>query len=100
MALAASATTVAETVDYAKQIKPILSARCYSCHGALKQKSKFRTDSVKSLTAGGDSESAVEPGKSDESLLIERIMEEGPGRMPPPGDREALSADQIRLIKA
>ncbi|AGA27039.1 DUF1553 domain-containing protein [Singulisphaera acidiphila] len=98
-ALAAGTTLADETVDYVKQIKPIFSARCYSCHGALKQKNKLRTDSVKSLIEGGDSGPVIERGKSDESLLVDLITEEGKGRMPPPGDGEALSAEQIALIK-
>lgn len=99
-ALAPGTTTAEETVDYAKQIKPIFAARCYSCHGALKQKNKLRTDSVKSLIEGGDSGPVIEPGMSDESLLVELITEKGQGRMPPPGDGEALNAEQIALIKS
>ena len=33
-----------DAVDYVKQIRPILKARCYSCHGALKQKASLRLD--------------------------------------------------------
>jgi len=98
-ALAPSTVPAAETVDYTKQIKPILSARCYSCHGALKQKSQLRTDSVKSLLDGGDGGPVIEPGKSGESLLMDRITDHGAERMPPPGDGEALSGEQIALIK-
>lgn len=89
-----------EPVDYVKQIKPILAGRCYACHGALKQKASLRTDSVKSLVDGGDGGPAVEPGKGDESLLIALITEEGDTRMPPPGEGEALGAEQVALIKA
>ncbi|MDG3002635.1 PSD1 and planctomycete cytochrome C domain-containing protein [Paludisphaera mucosa] len=88
-----------EKIDYLRQIKPILSARCYACHGALKQKSNLRTDSVKALMAGGAGGAVVEPGKSDASRLVELVAEHGEGRMPPPGDGEALSAEQVALIK-
>src|SRR2546423_1274046 len=33
-----------ETIDYGRRIKPLLTARCYTCHGALKQKSNLRLD--------------------------------------------------------
>ncbi len=97
--LAPGTTLAGETIDYVKQIKPILSGRCYACHGSLTQKSKLRTDSVKSLLKGGSGGPAIEPGKSDESPLVDLVAEEGEGRMPPPGDGEALSAEQITLIK-
>ncbi|AMV39058.1 DUF1553 domain-containing protein [Planctomyces sp. SH-PL62] len=97
--LTPSQASADEAVDYVKQIKPILSVRCYSCHGTLKQKSELRTDSVKSLIEGGLGGPAIEPGKSDESVLMDLIAEEGEGRMPPPGDGEALSGEQIKLIK-
>lgn len=99
-ALVARTAVAEEPVDYTKQIKPILASRCYACHGALKQKNKLRTDSVKSLLEGGDSGSVIERGKSAESLLVELIEQAGEGRMPPPGEGEALSAAQIGLIKA
>ena len=90
-ALAARTTPADETVDYTKQIKPIFSARCYSCHGGSQAEGKLRTDSVKSLIEGGDSGPVIEPGKSDESLLIDLVTEAGKGRMPPAGEGEALS---------
>jgi len=36
--LTAGVSLGAETVDYLRDIKPILSARCTTCHGALRQK--------------------------------------------------------------
>ncbi len=88
-----------ERVDYEKQIKPLLAARCYACHGALKQQAKLRLDTVKSMTADRPSGAAVVPGKSDESALIDLIAETGEGRMPPPSEGEALNASQVALIK-
>jgi hypothetical protein len=91
--------TAAEPIDYVKQVKPILSARCYACHGALQQKAGLRVDTVKSLIAERDSGAAVVPGKSDESLIIDLIAETGEGRMPPPSGGEALSAVQVDVIR-
>src|ERR1017187_10252604 len=31
-----------DSIDYSKQIKPLLKERCYTCHGALKQKADLR----------------------------------------------------------
>jgi hypothetical protein len=88
-----------EGVDYATQIKPILSARCYSCHSALRQKSGLRLDTAAMLIKGGDSGSAIEPGKSADSLVVQYITGEGGIRMPPEDDGAPLKDDQIALLK-
>jgi len=38
------ASTAAEPVDYLRDVKPLLTARCYACHSALKQESELRPD--------------------------------------------------------
>jgi hypothetical protein len=98
--LAPGATFAASPpVDYATQIKPILSARCYACHSALRKKSGLRLDTAALLIEGGDSGPAVEPGQADESLLVMMLTGELGTRMPPEGEGEALAAEQIELIK-
>ncbi|MBS0263196.1 MAG: PSD1 domain-containing protein [Planctomycetes bacterium] len=102
--LVASATAAAEPanpehVDYVQDIKPILSRRCYSCHGALKQKSDLRLDTAALALKGGQSGPAIVAGQSAESLLIEAVTGEGGvAKMPPEGD--PLTAEQIAKLKA
>ncbi len=86
-------------VDFVTQIKPILSARCYACHSALRQQSGLRLDTAAMLIKGGDSGAAVEPGKSADSLIVQYISGEGGIRMPPEDEGAALSAAQIALVK-
>src|SRR5437016_4260465 len=69
--LAAKAAPAAGPVDYLRDVKPILSARCYSCHGALRQKSRLRLDTADLIRQGGKRGPAVVPGKSGDSLLID-----------------------------
>ncbi len=90
----------AESVDYARQVKPVLKERCLACHGALKQKGGLRLDTGASIRQGGDSGPSVEPGEpSEESLLIERVSETNLAqRMPPEG--AALTAEQIANLRA
>lgn len=88
-----------DPVDYAKHIKPVLQARCYACHGVLKQKAGLRLDTAAFVVKGGDTGSAVDPQNVAASLLIERITAtEESERMPPEG--EPLSAEQIAHFKA
>jgi mono/diheme cytochrome c family protein len=89
----------AEGVDYERDIKPVLKARCYACHGALKQEAGLRVDRGESIRQGGDSGAAVTAGQPDESLLVERVSANEAGeRMPPEG--EPLSAEQIEVLRA
>src|SRR5215210_8400111 len=88
-----------EEVDYVKQIKPILAARCYACHSALRKKSGLRVDTAAELIAGGEAGPAVIPGNSSDSYLISMITGESGTRMPPENEGTALSADQIELFK-
>src|SRR5262245_3160818 len=84
----------AETIDYEKQIKPIIAARCKACHGVLKQEAGLRLDTGAFARKGGDSGKVILPGKSASSPLIERITATDPAeRMPQEGD--PLTATQI-----
>ena len=81
----------APPVDYVREVKPILAARCTSCHGAIRQKAGLRLDTAEFVRRGGDSGPAVEPGKSSESLLIDRVTgADGSDRMPPESEGVAL----------
>lgn len=86
-------------VDYTSHVKPILAARCYSCHSALRQQSGLRLDTAALLLKGGHSGPAIVPGNSAESLLIEKITGVLGTRMPPEEDGAALSDEQISIIK-
>ena len=88
----------AEPVDYARQIKPVLKARCFGCHGGLKQESGFRLDTGELIRKGGESGAAVVVGKPGDSLLVERISDpDEASRMPPEG--KPLSAVNVELIR-
>src|SRR5262245_26765039 len=70
-------------VDYAKDIRPVLKARCYACHGALKQKSGLRLDTVASMRKGGESGDVI---KAEKSILLDHISAaKEEDRMPPEG---------------
>lgn len=95
------APAAAADVDYLKDVKPLLAARCYACHGALQQKADLRLDTAKSILAGGDSGPAVVPKKSGESLLLKHVRkEDGLAQMPPPSDGEHLKPAEIEKLAA
>src|SRR5271169_4161882 len=57
-------------VDYAKQVKPILTGHCVTCHGAAKPKGGLRLDTAAAALLGGESGPVVVPGRGEESPLI------------------------------
>ncbi len=100
VAACAAPAARAEAVDYLRDVKPILGARCYSCHGALRQRSGLRLDTAALIRKGGKAGPAVVPGKSDESPLIEAVRGDGRPRMPPEGEGEPLSEKQVAVLRA
>ena len=92
-ALLAAAAPAARAVDYAKDIKPLLSERCYACHGALKQKAGLRLDTVAALKTGGDNGDATK-------LLLERLTTtDKDERMPPEGEGAMFNSEQLAKIR-
>ena len=88
----------AAPVDYVKDIKPLLKARCYACHGALKQKGGLRLDTVAAMKKGGDGGSVLDLAHT---LIVERVTTSDlDERMPPEGEGAALPAADVDKLKA
>ena len=97
--LTPSALLAAEPVDYLRDVKPILRARCFSCHGALKQNGKLRLDTVALMLTGGSSGPVIQRDEPTASELIARISEtDDTLRMPPEG--KPLTKEQIATFTA
>jgi hypothetical protein len=90
---------LAADVDYVRDIKPILSARCFACHGAVRQKGGLRLDAASLIRKGGRNGTAVIAGKSAASLLIDAVLARGRSRMPPEKEGEGLSPQQIAILQ-
>ncbi|MEO2046171.1 MAG: DUF1549 domain-containing protein [Pirellulales bacterium] len=91
---------LARAVDYEHEIKPLLAAKCTSCHGALERESGLRLDAGELILAGGEEGPSVVVGDGNASLLIHRITAEDVDvRMPPEGKGEPLDAKQVALLK-
>ncbi len=95
-----------ETVSYNFNIRPILSDKCYACHGpdANKRKAGLRLDIVDSAFAPLKETKgafALVPGKPEESELYKRISSTDPTyQMPVPESHLGLLSDhEIALVK-
>lgn len=95
--LRADEATAASQVDYVRDIKPLLEARCYACHGPLKQEQGLRLDTAALIRQGGDSGPAVEAHAPETSLLLTAVTGSDGWRMPLEG--EPLTADEIAKIR-
>src|SRR5688572_7859704 len=94
----ALAANLPQNVDFNYHIKPLLSDRCYACHGPDEKarKAKLRLD-VKEGAFKGD---VIKPGRPDQSELIRRITATDPDdHMPPPKSNLSLNADEIELLR-
>jgi hypothetical protein len=97
--LLAPAAPTGERVDYLRAVKPVLTARCFACHGALQQKAGLRLDTVALMEKGGDGGPVVVPGQSARSLLVDHVMaRNGARRMPPASEGDPLKPGEIALI--
>lgn len=88
------------SVDYFRDVRPLLEAKCYGCHAGDKAKGGLRLDDRAAALKGGKSDGpAVTPGKPDASALLARVRSDDPAEvMPPKGDR--LTAGQVKSLEA
>ena len=90
-----------DTVRYRRDILPILSDRCFKCHGpdSATRKAGLRLDQPDAAKAALDSgATAIVPGKPDESAVVERIMSKDADEMMPPPDSGKVLSDAERAL--
>lgn len=87
-----------QPVDFAKQVRPLLTRYCAKCHGPEKQESGYRLDLRKHAFDPGESgEDPIVPGKPEDSPLVHLVRGDNPElSMPPEGER--LNAAQVKLL--
>ncbi|WP_435010705.1 DUF1553 domain-containing protein [Tundrisphaera lichenicola] len=86
----------ADTEAFEKEIRPLLIENCGKCHGSEKQKGGLRLDSRKALLEGGLTGPSIEPGRPEESLLIEAVRQTGDLKMPP---NRKLNPEQVAALE-
>ena len=89
------------TLQFSRDILPILSDNCLQCHGpdAKSREADLRLDEEASVKEGRDTGTTIVPGKRAESLLWQRITATGEDeRMPPASTKRSLTKRQIELL--
>ena len=101
-AAARVADATVPTVDYNRDIRPILSNHCYACHGPdhVQRKAGLRLDQkddvFKPLESGNV---PIVPGQLAKSELIARITATDEDVKMPPKEGKPLSPQQVELLK-
>jgi len=98
------ASALAQPLEFNRDVRPIFSDRCLTCHGqdAANKGIRLRLDreeSAKSDLGGG--KRAIVPGKPEESLLLQRLQTPNKAlRMPPAHTGSTVSASEIATLEA
>src|SRR5258707_12994807 len=88
----------AQPLTFEEHIRPILRAHCFQCHGDEDEhEANLDLRLVRTMAKGGDSGTAIVPGKATASLIIERITA---GEMPPESKGKPLAAKDVATIRA
>jgi mono/diheme cytochrome c family protein len=91
-----------DPVDFSSQIRPIISGKCFSCHGADEgsRKAKLRLDLRDEAIKDRKGIRAIVPGDLANSEMVRRITAADPDDvMPPPKTGHKLTESEIELLK-
>ncbi len=104
----ARGSSAADKVDFQREIRPILSNNCFTCHGFDEKERKgakklgglrLDTEDGSRIDLGGYA--AVVPGQPAKSELIKRVTTADPDDiMPPPKTGKILKTKETELLKA
>jgi hypothetical protein len=97
-----SAAEPGTKLDFNRDIRPILSARCLNCHGIDEEarKGELRLDQRADAVRARDNYHVIKPGMADESELIARVTStEADEVMPPPKSGPPLKKDEVEKLR-
>ncbi|WP_197526845.1 PSD1 and planctomycete cytochrome C domain-containing protein [Pirellulimonas nuda] len=84
-------------VDFQREVLPLLSDRCFRCHGpdAYARQAGLRLDDRGAAIAHG----AITPGDTDASSLVERVFADDERVMPPREAKQKLSPSEREVLR-
>ncbi len=90
-------------VEFNRDIRPILSDKCFACHGpdAGTREADLRLDQRDEAVMDRGGYHVILPGQPEDSELIERVASDDPDlRMPPADVGDALGARELELLRS
>ena len=88
----------AQSVDYARQVQPILHRRCAQCHGEEAPQGGLSLLTRAGMLKGGRNGPGIVPGSSQKSLLVQHLTGEKKPVMPM--GQDPLPAAEIAVLKS
>lgn len=91
-----------QTIEFNRDVRPILSDYCFACHGPDKnhREADLRLDTEAGLLGDGSKSGAIKPGKPEESELLRRVLlADGEEKMPPAEFGKKLDENQINILR-
>ncbi len=103
LTLLLSSSTFSQEIQFNRDIRPILSNKCFLCHGPdeKKRKADLRLDLREGAVADLGGYAAIVPGKPGESELLARVAHDDPDEIMPPlkAKRGQLTRSEISLVR-
>jgi hypothetical protein len=93
---------LSETIEFNRDIRPILSDKCFQCHGPdrNKREADLRLDTEDGLHGRGDKPGTIVAGQPDKSELFHRVVTtDADLHMPPAATGKALKPREIELLR-
>ncbi len=96
-AIAAVCNAASPKLEFNRDVRPILSDKCFACHGqdAAQRQAELRLDVSDASPAH---QKAIVPGKPDQSELIARIESHDADQLMPPSKSNKVLSDSERAI--
>ncbi|MEQ8762656.1 MAG: PSD1 and planctomycete cytochrome C domain-containing protein [Planctomycetota bacterium] len=96
-----AAPAFAEDVDFALEVRPLLAARCFPCHGPDEKhrEADLRLDLRESATAHRGEYRVIDPDRPEGSELLYRVRAGGIERMPPESSGPPLTDREVALLE-
>ena len=91
-----------DKISFNRDVRPILSANCFSCHGpdGEARKAKLRLDTREGALTDLGGYRALEPGKAEKSEIIHRVeSDDADELMPPPDSGHRLTAAERNILR-
>ncbi|EEF59706.1 PSD1 and planctomycete cytochrome C domain-containing protein [Pedosphaera parvula] len=98
----AAASSSSKTIDFNRDVRPILSDNCFNCHGPdeKRRKAKLRLDIAEGAVEVREGKQAIKPKDLQASEVWRRINTKDPDdMMPPPDSNKKLTEQQIQTLK-
>ena len=89
-------------VSFSRDVRPILSNRCFKCHGfdPKTREAELRLDTKEGLFSDHEGHKPFVAGKPGESEALRRVLSSDPDeKMPPPSAKKDLTPREIDILK-